>query len=229
MPREGDVDTPRGAVQTDSAQPREIIMEKIAPYKSILLFGEPGAGKGTQGRVLGRLPGFLHCSCGDVFRRLDPNSALGKQFLKYSSRGLLVPDSLTIQLCRTRIHALSATRQFLPNAEILVLDGIPRNLHQAEMMVEYIDVILLVLLESANEEALVARIRRRALHENRLDDASEDVIRGRLKEYKAETEPLLDFYPEAIIRRVDADQEPIGVLQSVATAIRDVTTCLTRH
>ena len=204
-------------------------MEKIEPYKSILLFGEPGAGKGTQGRVLGRLPGFLHCSCGDVFRRLDPNSALGKQFLKYSSRGLLVPDSLTIQLWRTRIHALSATRQFLPNAEILVLDGIPRNLHQAEMMVEYIDVILLVLLESANEEALVARIRRRALHENRLDDASEDVIRGRLKEYKAETEPLLDFYPEAIIRRVDADQEPIGVLQSVATAIRDVTTCLTRH
>ena len=203
-------------------------MEKMKPFKSILLFGEPGAGKGTQGRVLGQLPGFLHCSCGDVFRRLAPNSDLGQQFLSYSSRGLLVPDTLTIQLWLTRIQALSATHQFLPSEEILVLDGIPRNRHQAEMMAEYIEVILLVLLESANKEGLVSRIRRRALHENRLDDASEEVIRSRLREYEAETEPLLNYYPEAIIRRVDADQEPIGVLQSVVTLIRDTTACHAR-
>ena len=69
-------------------------------FKTILLFGTPGAGKGTQGKILGKVPGFFHLACGDVFRSLDMGSDLGKQFIAYSSRGELVPDELTIELWR---------------------------------------------------------------------------------------------------------------------------------
>ena len=64
--------------------------------KTILLFGAPGAGKGTQGKILGRIPGFFHLSSGDMFRALDPNSDLGQRVTSYSSKGELVPDDLTI-------------------------------------------------------------------------------------------------------------------------------------
>ena len=67
-------------------------------YKSILLFGAPGSGKGTQGKILGTIPGFFHCACGDVFRAVDVRSDFGKAFLDYSSRGQLVPDDLVNQI-----------------------------------------------------------------------------------------------------------------------------------
>ena len=69
-------------------------------YRSILLFGAPGAGKGTQGKVLGMIPHFFHCACGDVFRKLRADSPLGRVFIKYSSRGQLVPDNQTVKLWR---------------------------------------------------------------------------------------------------------------------------------
>jgi len=189
-------------------------------YRTILIFGQPGAGKGTQGRLLGDLPGFFHLACGEVFRRLNPNSELGRSFLHYSSSGFLVPDNFTIQLWREHIRGLASTGQFHPGEEILVLDGIPRNVEQAVMMEEYIDLTLLVNLEASNENALVARIKRRALHANRLDDAHEEVIRQRFREYATKTAALLDHYPSELIRIVDAGQEPIAVLQDVIACVR---------
>lgn len=190
------------------------------PYRTILIFGAPGVGKGTQGKILGEIPGFYHLACGDVFRSLDPNSELGKTFLAYSSQGKLVPDEFTVRLWRDRIQGLVQTGGFRPAGEILVLDGIPRNRNQAELMADYIDVMMLIFMEVADEEELVARVRRRALHENRLDDTSEAVIRRRLREYEAETAPLLDYYPDHLIHRVDAGKKPIGVLQRVIEAIQ---------
>ena len=67
-------------------------------YQSILLLGAPGSGKGTQGKILGKIPGFYHCACGDVFRALDPNSEFGKLFIQYSSKGQLVPDDVIVRL-----------------------------------------------------------------------------------------------------------------------------------
>ncbi|MGH7972588.1 MAG: nucleoside monophosphate kinase, partial [Limisphaerales bacterium] len=61
-------------------------------YRTILLFGAPGAGKGTQGKILGMVPHFFHCACGDVFRSLSADSSVGRTFLEYSGRGDLVPD-----------------------------------------------------------------------------------------------------------------------------------------
>ncbi|MEO1717767.1 MAG: nucleoside monophosphate kinase, partial [Planctomycetota bacterium] len=67
-------------------------------YQCVLLFGAPGAGKGTQGAILGRIPGFFHLSCGEVFRSLDIHSDLGKVFYEYSSKGELVPDEVTVDI-----------------------------------------------------------------------------------------------------------------------------------
>lgn len=184
-------------------------------YRTILMFGEPGCGKGTQGKILGDLPGFFHLSCGDVFRTLNANSELGKVFLEYSSKGQLVPDEFTVKLWREHINRLVATHQFWPDEEILVLDGIPRNKHQAQMMDEYIEVVLMLYLEASDEEALIQRMKRRALHENRLDDANEDVIRNRFKAYHAESSPVLEYYSPELIRRVDANRSPIEVLKGV--------------
>ncbi len=94
-------------------------------YKSILLFGAPGSGKGTQGKILGTIPGFYHCACGDVFRAVDAHSELGKAFIQYSSKGQLVPDDLTVRLWAAQIEAMEDAGIFRPATDYLVLDGIP--------------------------------------------------------------------------------------------------------
>ena len=86
-------------------------------------------------------------------------------------------------------------------------------------MEEYIDVAKLIYLEAKNEEQMVARLHRRALHENRLDDANEDVIRQRFHEYDAESKPILDFYSKDRIYSVDAGQTPIEVMRDVLNGL----------
>ena len=74
-------------------------------YRTILLFGAPGAGKGTQGKILGTIPNFFHMACGEVFRNLSIDTELGRTFIEYSSQGKLVPDEPTLQLWRHTIEA----------------------------------------------------------------------------------------------------------------------------
>ena len=190
-------------------------------YKTILLFGAPGSGKGTQGKVLGAVPGFFHLSCGDVFRALDRESELGKVFLEYSTQGKLVPDEFTVRLWQEHVDALVAAGQFKPEKEVLILDGIPRNPRQAEMMADRIDVNLLLYLEAADEEQMVERLRGRALKEDRPDDADEEVIRQRFREYEAESVPVLDAYPADRTRRVDAGGTLVEVVQGVLRAVQE--------
>ena len=108
--------------------------------KTLLIFGAPGSGKGTQGRILGTIPGFYHCACGDVFRSLDVKSELGREFLKYSSTGKLVPDEMTVRLWSHWLENIVESGLFEPSRDFLVLDGIPRNIEQAKLMKEMIDV-----------------------------------------------------------------------------------------
>ncbi len=72
---------------------------------AFLILGAPGSGKGTQGQILGQIPRFFHCACGDVFRSLDTRTPIGQRFVHYSSRGDLVPDELTIELWKAQIDA----------------------------------------------------------------------------------------------------------------------------
>ena len=184
-------------------------------YRSILLFGAPGSGKGTQGKILGSIPHFYHCACGDVFRNLRTDSPLGRVFVEYSSRGQLVPDETTIDLWREAIGQAIAAGRFHPEEDTLVLDGIPRNAAQAQMLSDTLEVIAIFYLRSLNPENLVERLQRRALKENRLDDANLDVIRRRLKIYEQESKPVLKFYGRKIVHRINADQTPVEVLADV--------------
>lgn len=185
-------------------------------YRTILLFGAPGAGKGTQGKILGNIPNFFHCACGDVFRNLTIDSKIGRTFIDYSSRGELVPDEPTIELWRQTIEGMTQAGRFRPEQDTLVLDGIPRNPHQAEMLQDTLNVVGIFYLRCTNMESLIDRMQRRALKENRLDDASLDVIRSRLKTYEKETKPVLNFYGKHLVHRIDADQSPMKVLFDIS-------------
>jgi adenylate kinase len=184
-------------------------------YRTILLFGAPGSGKGTQGKILGTIPHFFHCACGDVFRNLKLESDIGRVFVEYSSRGELVPDEPTIELWQQSIEGVTRAGRFHPEQDTLVLDGIPRNPRQAEMLKDTLEVVAIFYLRCKNLDNLVERMQRRALKENRLDDANMDVIRERLKIYEKETKPLLSFYGKKFVHRIDADQAPAKVLADI--------------
>jgi len=188
-------------------------------YQTVLLFGAPGAGKGTQGKILGQIPGFYHLSCGEVFRMLDINSELGKVFRQYSTRGDLVPDEVTVKMWAKNIHAQTTLSIYKPHDDLLILDGIPRNVAQAKLMEEYIDVLEVIHLVCKDQDKMVDRLQRRALKENRADDAQKDVIMRRWDIYKNETQPVLDYYPPEIIREVDAVGSPASVLEHVLGAL----------
>jgi adenylate kinase len=188
-------------------------------YRTILLFGAPGAGKGTQGKILGTIPNFYHCACGDVFRSLQADSQIGQTFIEYSSRGALVPDKPTIELWRYFIEGSTRTGRFHPEDDTLVLDGIPRNVQQAEMLKDTLDVISVFYLRCKEVDHLTERLQRRALKENRLDDANMDVIRNRLKTYERESKPVLNFYGRKLLHRINADQTPAKVLHDILSHI----------
>jgi adenylate kinase len=184
-------------------------------YRTILMFGAPGSGKGTHGKALGAIPGFFHCACGDVFRSLRPETPLGKRFLEYSSRGQLVPDEATIELWRQCLDNSMKAGRFHPDADTLVLDGIPRNVAQAKILSDTLDVAAVFYLTTSKPEILVGRLQRRALKDNRLDDANLDVIRQRLKTYEKETKPVLNFYGKKLVHRINTDGPPVETFSQI--------------
>ena len=189
-------------------------IKKYAKFSTLLILGAPGSGKGTQGKVLGSVPRFHHLACGDVFRSLDTRTSLGQKFIEYSSRGELVPDDLTVHLWRANIHQRVESHNFKPEIDFLVLDGIPRNLEQAELMENDIDVHRVFHLSCPDRSELARRLRKRALKDNRFDDASDAVIFKRFETYDQETKPILEYYKNRITE-IDASQPPAKVLYDI--------------
>ncbi len=188
-------------------------------YQTFLIFGAPGSGKGTQGKILGSIPRFFHCACGDVFRSIDTRTPIGQAFLDYSSRGELVPADITVKLWSARIQDAVGAHVFKPDIDSLVLDGIPRNVDQARIMGDLIDVKQVFHLSCPDRSALISRLKKRALKDNRLDDANEGIIRNRLETYDAESKPVLDFYGDALTKNIDATQMPLKVTQEIINTI----------
>lgn len=191
-------------------------------YKTFILFGAPGSGKGTQGKTLGTIPRFYHCACGDVFRSIDTRTPVGKAFLEYSSRGQLVPDEVTVELWKEAIDAAVEAHKFKPDIDTLVLDGIPRNVGQAKIMEEMIEVEKVFHLACPSRETLFTRLKKRALKDNRLDDANEQIIQRRLDIYETESKPVLTHYPKERIAVVDAMQPPAKVLFDILASVNGV-------
>lgn len=185
------------------------------PYPAALIFGIPGAGKGTQGDILRTVPGFYHISSGVVFRQLDRTSEVARTVRAYINRGELVPDELTMRIFLSYLEARRESGEFRPQNDLLLLDGIPRDVNQVKALQPYIDVRLVVHLVCSDEEAMIQRIRRRAILENRPDDASEEVTRKRFEVYHQVTVPVLKEYPADIIRDVDSTRTQAEVLLSV--------------
>jgi adenylate kinase len=183
-------------------------------YRAVLLFGAPGVGKGTQGQRLGRLTHFVHVSTGEMFRSLG-NGPVGKEARTYFERGVLVPDDLTIRVFRERVHSLVAEHLFDPARDTLILDGIPRNPTQARILDGDIKVVKIIHFAASDEDAMVARILKRALIEGRKDDANEEIIRKRFDIYRRETSPVLESYPRELILEIDALGTPDEVTATI--------------
>ncbi len=195
---------------------------KAVKYRTILLFGAPGSGKGTQGKILGSIPNLFHFACGDAFRNLRIEDPMGRQFIEFSSKGQLVPDDTTIALWAKNIRASTLDGEFDPAHDTLVLDGIPRNANQAKILNATLDVKAVFFLYCADKEKMIERLQRRALRENRLDDANLEVIKRRLETYELETKPVLDYYGPELVHKIDATQPPLDVLRIILDTIAKI-------
>jgi adenylate kinase len=187
----------------------------------LVLFGPPGAGKGTQAARLCVRLGVPAISTGDIFRsNIAGGTELGRQVVSYTSVGALVPDELTDALVRDRLAQPDAADGFL-------LDGYPRNVaqvHALDAILQDAGTALDVVVEiTANADAVVGRLLKRAAIEGRADD-TEDVIRHRLDVYAEQTAPIAKVYAD---RGVLVQVDGIGELDEVTERlVRAVTPCL---
>ena len=187
-------------------------------YPAVLLIGMPGVGKGTQGKLLGRIQGLFHLSTGEILRSLRDDTDDGRLVGDCLLRGQLAPDELMLEIWQHWLAAEIEAGHYRPNEQVLLLDGIPRNLFQCERLSEHIDVLQVIYLNPPDDEPIIQRLRQRALIEGRSDDADESIIRGRLEIYRRETAPILNFYHPTVIREID----PMGSSAEVLKRILEV-------
>jgi adenylate kinase len=192
------------------------------PYRSVLIFGPPGSGKGTQGKFLSSAGNHFHLSSGDIFRGLSPESPAGKLYHSYAHKGHLLPDEVTVSIWHHYVEGLIATNRYFPHQQLLLLDGIPRTLNQAELLKPHIKVMHIIVLETKNPQGLIARMQRRAMLERRADDIDEKVLCTRMEIYEQETAKLLEHYPKNIISRFNADLRPLEVLRDILSRLSDL-------
>lgn len=162
---------------------------------NIVLFGPPGAGKGTQASKLISKYNLVHLSTGDIFRaNIKGETDLGKLAKSYIDKGNLVPDEVTINMLESEVDKN-------PNAQGFIFDGFPRTTPQAEALKTFLtgkgtDITLMTALD-VEEEELVKRILKRAEESGREDDKDENIIRNRIKVYNEQTAVVADFYSAA--------------------------------
>lgn len=158
----------------------------------LVLFGPPGAGKGTQAAFVVQRYDLVHLSTGDVFRaNMKEGTDLGKLAKEYADKGQLVPDEVTIKMLQAEVEKH-------PNAGGFVFDGFPRTVAQAEALDAFLasrneKVAALVALEVPEDE-LKNRLLERAKSSGRVDDADPAVIQNRLNVYNNETAPVKSHY-----------------------------------
>lgn len=184
-------------------------------YKAVLIYGPPGVGKGTVCKCLSISDLIVHVSTGEIFRGLEPNSKMGKLVKSYLDKGNLIPDDITIDIWHEFVENKIKAREYDPNKQFLLLDGIPRTLKQASILEKYIKVEYVIVLDMKDVSKLIERMKKRALIENRSDDLKEDVLKNRINIYLNDTSKLLKHYPENIIFHFNSDQKKLEVIRDV--------------
>ena len=159
---------------------------------NLIIFGPPGAGKGTQASLIKDNYSLVHISTGDVFRKnTSQGTDLGKVAVQFMSKGELVPDEITISMLKEEI------KSFIP-CNGFIFDGFPRTIIQAESLDDLLksmelNIDMVVALDVENNK-LIERLLNRGKTSGRSDDKSEEKINKRLEEYDNKTKPLIDFY-----------------------------------
>jgi adenylate kinase len=159
---------------------------------NIVLFGPPGAGKGTQSAELIKKYNLHHLSTGDIFRaNIGGDTELGKLAKSYIDKGALVPDEVTINMLKSEVEKHAEVKGF-------IFDGFPRTAAQAEALDSFLATknakVAAMLALDVPEEELKERLKKRALDSGRTDDADPKIIENRISVYKNETAPVKDFY-----------------------------------
>lgn len=185
----------------------------------IVLMGAPGAGKGTQAKLLQEQLGIPQVSTGDLFRyNLKNDTDLGKLAKGYMDAGELVPDSVTVAMVKDRLSQDDAVNG-------AILDGFPRSPAQAEalsvMLEESSESVDIVPVVDVDKEELVRRLLKRAELEGRADD-NEETIRTRMRVYEESTAPLIDFYEaKGLVQRINGQQSVDEVRAELVKALQD--------
>lgn len=161
---------------------------------NLVLFGPPGAGKGTQAEKLVNKYGLVHLSTGDIFRaNIKGETELGKLAKSYMDKGNLVPDEVTIKMLEAEVNKNQ-------NAKGFIFDGFPRTTPQAEALTAFLasketQVSKMVSLKVAEEE-LIKRLLLRGKDSGRADDSDEGIIKNRISVYNDQTAVVADFYDQ---------------------------------
>lgn len=183
---------------------------------NLILFGPPGAGKGTHSLKLVEKFQLAHISTGDIFRsEITNKTELGLKAQSYMDKGQLVPDEIVLDM-------LFSVMDRYKNAKGFVFDGFPRTIVQAEKFDEMLNArsmpVSLVISLDVNDEELVKRLVKRGIESGRSDD-TEEVIRQRLEVYNKQTKPLLDYYHKKnLLRSVHG----IGTIDEIFESVCEI-------
>ncbi len=184
----------------------------------VVLVGAPGAGKGTQAKLLEQALGLVQVSTGDLFRyNLKNKTLLGEEARSYMDKGELVPNEVTVAMVRDRLSHADCEKG-------AILDGFPRTPVQADalrlMLDEWgsrIDIVPHIHVETT---ILVERLLKRAIIEGRADD-NEETIKTRMRVYHEQTQPLLDYYGEqGLVAEINGDQPVENVQRELLAAVK---------
>jgi adenylate kinase len=164
--------------------------------KNIVLIGPPGAGKGTQAKLISNKLDLIHISTGDLIREEQANDTkIGKLANQLIDKGQFLPDNIVITMVKQKVIDN-------PNANGFIFDGFPRTVDQAKSLDEFLNArktpINKVILLEINDEIIKKRISERALLENRVDDNSE-VLQTRINVYKKQTIPVINYYKNSYL------------------------------
>ena len=170
----------------------DIFVRNKSLMTNIVLFGKPGAGKGTQAEFLKSKYQLFHISTGDLFRHHISNKTdLGMLAQSYMNKGDLVPDQVTIDMLKEAVDQNTEAKGF-------IFDGFPRTTQQAEALDEFLSEksmsISATLALEADDDILIDRLIKRGKTSGRADDQDEEKIRNRFDEYNNKTAPLRAFY-----------------------------------